>query len=71
MANWSSDPTWIPISQINGNKIFKPADGVTADDMNKIINNMIYLRKHGNRVTIDAASAYVVGKTLYLKSAEV
>lgn len=57
---------WVSVDSINQGKAYKPSDGVTADDMNKIIQNMRYLRMHAGRVTLVVEGASVTGSTLQL-----
>ena len=68
MATWPQTPTWNPTSTINEGKQFLPADGVTVSDMNRIIENMIYLKKYGGKVNVLSVDAQVVGTTLKLTS---
>lgn len=71
MTQWSQEPKWNALSDINEGEKYAPADGVTADDMNKIIENMTYLYKYGGRVIVFSTGAVVVGTTLKLSSKEV
>lgn len=70
MAQWPQNPTWHPTSTINSGKEYQAADGVTVDDMNNIIENMIYLKKYGGKVNALKIDATVSGTTLILKSEE-
>lgn len=70
MAQWPQKPKWNNVSNINAGNKYLPADGITADDMNKIIENMTYLRKYGGRVNVLSIGAVVVGTTLKLTSEE-
>lgn len=71
MSNWNQNAEWTPSAQINNGKAFAPADGLTAQDMNAIIQNMLYLKKHGNEIRVSSASARVEGNTLFLSTEEV
>lgn len=71
MAQWEQNPTWTKVANINQGKQYVNADGVTAADMNKIIQNMIYLKTHGNEINVDTSNAYVSGDTLYINLSEV
>lgn len=70
MASWLQKPTWNKISTINDGQQYNPADGLTAADMNKIIENMTYLKKYGSKVNTLSAQATVSGTKLKLKSQE-
>lgn len=70
MPAWSQTPEWHPITSINGGGEFLPSDGVTVDDMNNIIENIIYLKKYGGRVNVLSLNAQVIGTTLKLQSEE-
>lgn len=70
MSAWPTKPTWTPVSAINGGDAYLPADGVTATDMNRIVGNMLYLKKYGGRVNTLVIGATVSGKVLKLKSEE-
>ena len=59
---------WVPTNQINQGNPYKPSDGVTADDMNKIIQNMKYLRMNAGEVNIVFTGARVENNTLYLST---
>ena len=50
MANWPSNPSWTSEKQINSGRLFNPADGVRARDMNAIVKNLIYL--NGRKVEV-------------------
>lgn len=71
MAQWPQKPKWNALGSINAGNEYKPADGITADDMNRIIENMTYLRKYGGKVNVLSIDATVVGTTLKLSSKEV
>ena len=71
MAAWPQSPPWNKVSTINQGKKYTAADGVTASDMNKIIQNMIHLKTHGNQINVDASQARIEGDTLYLTLKEV
>lgn len=47
MASWPSDPTWTDPATINGGNQYNAADGVTADDINIMIKDLIYAHLHG------------------------
>lgn len=70
MANWSQTPEWIPVAHINEGNQYVAQDGVTVDDMNNIINNMIYVKKYGGRINTLSTGATVDGHTLKLQSEE-
>lgn len=48
MSLWPSSPEWTPIDNINGGAQYTPVDGITADDFNKIIHNLIYLHQRSS-----------------------
>ena len=70
MATWPQKPEWTPVSEINTGQQYEAADGVTVGDMNKIVGNMLYLKKYGGRVNVLVADAQVSGNKLILKSKE-
>lgn len=47
MAEWNPNPSWTPKEQINGGQSFASLDDVSADDFNKIVQNMQYLYTEG------------------------
>lgn len=47
MPNWPINPQWTEPSTFNGGKEYNAFDGVTFDDMNAIINNLMFLRNSG------------------------
>ena len=47
MSAWPSNPDWIDPININAGNEFNPADGVICDDINAIVNDLIYLYTHG------------------------
>lgn len=71
MAAWPQNPTWTKIANINNGQRYTAPDGVTDSDMNAIIQNMIYLKTHGNQINVTTEGAYVSGNTLYLTLEEV
>lgn len=70
MADWNQTPTWTDVSSINGGNQYVASDGVTVNDMNNIINNLIYLKKYGHKVNVLAIDATVSGTKLILKAEE-
>lgn len=70
MASWPQKPKWTPVSNINAGVQYTAQDGVTVDDMNNIINNMIYIKKYGSKINTLVLDAKVEGTTLKLKSEE-
>lgn len=66
MAAWDQNSSWTPSSQINNGAPYEPVDGVTAQDMNAIIQNLLYLKNHGNEINISGSTAYVQDNTLFL-----
>lgn len=71
MATWPQKPAWHDISTINAGIKYNAQDGVTVDDMNNIIENMIYLKKYGGKINALSIDATVSGTKLILKSEEV
>ena len=71
MANWPTTPTWIPVANINQGSKYETSDGVTVNDLNNIINNMLYLKKYGGRVNVLKIDAKVSDHKLVLKAEEV
>ena len=48
MTAWPTDShKWTEAADINGGQMFTPADALTADDMNAIVQNILYLKKYG------------------------
>lgn len=47
MAKWPTTPTWHEPTEINGGEMFNAPDGVTDDDFNAIIENLLYLERLG------------------------
>lgn len=47
MTAWPSSPTWIDLTKLNNGKQFTAQSYVTADLINKIVNNILCL-KSGN-----------------------
>lgn len=43
MANWPVNPTWTDPTQINNGQEYIPADGLLASDLNKIVENALYI----------------------------
>lgn len=68
MASWNQNPEWTNTSDINKGNRYAPLAGVTVSDMNKIVHNMLYLKKYGGRVNVLSTSATVEGTTLKLTS---
>lgn len=68
MAGWPAKPQWNSLSTINAGVQYLPVDGVTADDMNKIIENMTYLKKYGSKINVLKIDATVVGTRLKVRS---
>lgn len=56
MANWPTSPNWIDPSTINSGNEYTVADGVTYEDFNKIVNNIIYLKDKLYGAPIDVAT---------------
>ena len=54
---WPEIPNWTPPSGIHNNEPFSPADGLPAEDLNKIIMNLFSLAK---------GAASVQDETLFL-----
>lgn len=50
MAAWPEIPEWIDPMNINGGNIFKAADGITFEDLNTLIQNLMYLKEFGGGV---------------------
>jgi hypothetical protein len=49
MPEWPTNPDWVePDDGINGGYQYEPADGITFEDFNNIISNLIYLKNHGS-----------------------
>lgn len=45
MAQWPENPEWVPARDINGGNTFLPADGLLYSDVNKIVQNLIYMQR--------------------------
>lgn len=71
MTPWPQNPSWTNIANINAGQQYKESDGITYEDMNAIIQNMMYLKTHGNQISVDTSSAYVSGDTLFLTLKEI
>lgn len=48
MAQWPTDPSWNLPSQINNGNEYTPQDGLLFSDINKIIQNILYLYSYGS-----------------------
>ena len=55
MASWPTKPAWRDIAIINNGNTFLPADGLVADDVNAIVNNLLYLYEISNEISKQAA----------------
>ena len=47
MPKWPNEPEQFNVSNINGGNMYDPGDGLTADDVNSIVNGMLYILKKG------------------------
>lgn len=63
MANWPTSPNWIDPSTINSGNEYTVADGVTYEDFNKIVNNIIYLKNKGVTIPQEKSIAIVSNGT--------
>lgn len=63
MPNWPTSPDWIDPSTINLGNEYSIADGVIADDFNKIVCNMIYLKNKGISIPQEKSIAIVANGT--------
>lgn len=61
MASWPSNPTWTDPATINNGNQYNAADGVTADDMNAIIKDLIYAHLHGGITPTGTLHIYADG----------
>ena len=43
MANWSGSPTWTDKSKINNGNLYDGESKVTAEDINNIFENILYI----------------------------
>lgn len=48
MSNWPDSPQWTSKENLNQGKQYEPADGLTADDINNIVKNLLYLYDNGS-----------------------
>lgn len=48
MSNWPDSPQWTAKENLNQGKQYEPADGLTADDINNIVKNLLYLYDNGS-----------------------
>lgn len=46
MASWNNNPSWVSPSGFNRGNTYQAADGVTYNDINSIIEDLIYLYQH-------------------------
>lgn len=53
MAEWNLEPEWTPQEQINGGEEFSSDNGVSADEFNKIVENMQYIYRNGGNFMLD------------------
>ena len=44
MAKWSKYPEYTPLSNINGGEKYADGDGMFVDDINKLFENLKYLK---------------------------
>ena len=44
MAQWPVEPVWKDPSTINNGNQFEPTDGLLYSDLNKIVEDILYLR---------------------------
>lgn len=63
MANWPTSPNWIDPSTINSGNEYTVADGVTYEDFNKIVNNIIYLKNKGVTIPQEKSIAIISNGT--------
>jgi len=64
MPKWNSNPSWTPKEEINGGLSFASIDDVSADDFNKMVENMQYLYNEGGDFDL---SNYPIG-AVYISS---
>lgn len=67
MGNWPVNPPWTDPATINTGNEFESADGLTNEDINKIVKDLIYMYRHGRGTTV-VANPTVLGDELRLKS---
>ena len=46
MATWPTEPVWTDPTTLNKGNEYNASDGVTASDMNAIIQNLQYLQQN-------------------------
>lgn len=54
MAGWNLEPSWTPREEINNGLAFSSLDDVSAEDFNKLVENMQYLYRAGGAVELNA-----------------
>lgn len=54
MSTWPSSPEWTNPATLNAGNSYNENDGVTADDFNKIVENLLYLDQYGGTGSIPA-----------------
>lgn len=65
MAIWPSEPVWHDLTDVNLGQQYEGVDGVTVEDMNKIIENILYLKKYGPTIPGGVTVTFFVGEEMY------
>lgn len=47
MGAWPTDPSWVDLENINKGNEYDAGDGVTYNDLNGMMTNLLYLSNHG------------------------
>ena len=50
MAEWPQLPVWTDLEDINRGNQYQASDGITFEDLNNIIQNLLYLYKYGGNI---------------------
>ncbi len=44
MANWNTNPQYVPLNEINNGNQYAICDGIKISDINKLFENVKYLK---------------------------
>ena len=52
MANWNTNPTYTPLTEINSGQKYVNGDGIMVDDINKLFENVKHLKERFSYVKL-------------------